>query len=98
MERDSSIININPAKRFGKPCVRNTRISVFDVLGWLSKGMTYNEIITDFPELTRNDMLACLDYASRQHERTPQYVCLSQASEFTRARVFPKEKTSKNKR
>jgi len=70
----SHIITINPAKRFGKPCIRNTRISVYDVLGWLSKGMTYDEIITDFPELTHNDILACLDYASKQHERNLQYV------------------------
>ena len=65
MERNNNIININPAKRFGKPCVRNTRISVYDVLGWLSRGMTFDEIIYDFPELTREDILACLDYASR---------------------------------
>ena len=55
-----NIIKINPEKRFGKPCVRETRISVYDVLGWLSTGMTFKEIIEDFPELTIEDIKACL--------------------------------------
>ena len=64
-----SIIKRNPNKRFGKPCVRNTRITVFDVLGWLASGMTYNEIIYDFPELTMDDIKACLAYAAdREHK------------------------------
>jgi uncharacterized protein (DUF433 family) len=64
-----SIIRRNPNKRFGKPCVRNTRITVFDVLGWLASGMTYDEIIYDFPELTTNDIKACLAYAAdREHK------------------------------
>lgn len=65
------IIQIDPKKRFGKPCVRDTRITVYDVLGWLSAGMTYNDIITDFPELTREDILACLAFAA-QRERSLQ--------------------------
>jgi len=67
------IIRINPEKRFGKPCVRDTRITVYDVLGWLSADMTYEEILADFPELTRQDILACLAFAS-QKERTLQYI------------------------
>jgi len=67
-----NIIRINPEKRFGRPCVRDTRITVYDVLGWLSAGMTYEEILADFPELTRQDILACLAFAS-QRERTLQY-------------------------
>ena len=63
------IIRINPEKRFGKPCVRDTRITVYDVLGWLSAGMTYDDILADFPELTQQDILACLAFAS-QRERT----------------------------
>ncbi|QQS52767.1 MAG: DUF433 domain-containing protein [Bacteroidota bacterium] len=64
-----SIINRNPNKRFGKPCVRNTRITVFDVLGWLASGMTYEEITYDFPELTIEDIKACLAYAAdREHK------------------------------
>ena len=68
----NDIIRINPEKRFGKPCVRETRITVYDVLGWLSAGMTYNDILTDFPELTQEDILACLAFAA-QRERTLQY-------------------------
>jgi uncharacterized protein (DUF433 family) len=73
MSGHNDIIQINPAKRFGKPCIRNTRISVYDVLGWLSRGMTYDEIIYDFPKLTREDILACLAYASQQQEQTLEY-------------------------
>ena len=69
----NNIIKINPEKRFGKPCVRETRITVYDVLGWLSTGMTYDAILTDFPELTKQDILACLAFAA-QRERSLQYV------------------------
>ena len=72
MNNYQNIIRINPEKRFGKPCVRDTRITVYDVLGWLSADMTYEEILTDFPELTRQDILACLAFASHK-ERTLQY-------------------------
>jgi uncharacterized protein (DUF433 family) len=73
MSNYNDIIKINPEKRFGKPCVRDTRISVYDVLGWLSAGMSYDSIIADFPELTREDILACLAFAA-QRERTLQYI------------------------
>ena len=64
-----SIIKRNPNKRFGKPCVRDTRITVYDVLGWLATGMTFNETISDFPELTMDDIKACLAYAAdREHK------------------------------
>jgi uncharacterized protein (DUF433 family) len=63
------IITINPEKRFGKPCVRNTRITVFDVLGWLASGMSYEEILTDFPELTEEDISACLSYAADKERK-----------------------------
>jgi uncharacterized protein (DUF433 family) len=63
------LIQRNPNKRFGKPCVRNTRISVYDVLGWLAAGMSFDEIIADFPELTTQDIKACLAYAAdREHK------------------------------
>ncbi|MEM6362580.1 MAG: DUF433 domain-containing protein [Bacteroidota bacterium] len=62
------IIKIDPKKRFGRPCIRNTRISVYDVLAWLSKGMTKDEIIDDFPELKYEDIDAVLAYAAdREH-------------------------------
>jgi uncharacterized protein (DUF433 family) len=64
-----NIIQRNPNKRFGKPCVRNTRITVYDVLGWLATGMDSKEIIKDFPELTMDDIKACLAYAAdREHK------------------------------
>ena len=68
----NDIISINPEKRFGKPCIRETRITVYDVLGWLSSGMTYDDILADFPELTRQDILACLAFAAKR-EHTLQY-------------------------
>ena len=57
------IITINPGKRFGKPCIRNMRITVYVVLGWLAAGMSRDAIIEDFPELTQDDITACLVYA-----------------------------------
>lgn len=66
------IIRCTPGKRFGKPCVRETRITVYDVLGWLAAGMSFDEITSDFPELTETDILACLAYAA-ERERKLQY-------------------------
>ena len=63
------IITIDPEKRFGKPCIRNTRITVFDVLGWLASGMNRKEIIEDFPELTDEDISACLYYAADKERK-----------------------------
>ena len=64
-----NIIKRNPSRRFGKPCVRDTRITVFDVLGWLASGMDFDAIISDFPELTIDDIKACLAYAAdREHK------------------------------
>lgn len=69
MEHYSTIIRINPNKRFGKPCVRETRITVYDVLGWLASGMSNEDILADFPELTIEDIKACLAYAAdREHK------------------------------
>jgi uncharacterized protein (DUF433 family) len=64
-----TIIKRNPNKRFGKPCIRDTRITVYDILGWLAAGMTNDEIIKDFPELTYEDIQASLAYAAdREHK------------------------------
>ncbi len=63
------IITADPGKRGGRPCVRGLRISVSDVLGWLSSGMSHNEIIDDFPELTEVDIRACLAYAADRERR-----------------------------
>ena len=64
MNNYRQIIEINPHKRFGKPCIKGTRISVYDVLNWLASGMTKNEIIDDYPELTEIMVNACLYYAA----------------------------------
>ncbi|WP_216916278.1 MULTISPECIES: DUF433 domain-containing protein [unclassified Synechococcus] len=57
-------ITINPAVRFGKPCVRGTRLTVGDVLGFLASGMSEAELLEDFPQLDHDDVLACLAYAA----------------------------------
>ena len=64
MRHYSEIITIDPLIRFGKPCVRGMRISLYDILGWLASGMTSNEIIEDFPELTKEDITAALVFSS----------------------------------
>jgi uncharacterized protein (DUF433 family) len=63
-------IAIDPAIRFGKPCVRGTRISVGDILGYLAGGMSEAQILTDFPQLTTDDIRACLAYAAERERRT----------------------------
>ncbi len=63
------IITIEPGKRGGKPCIRHMRISVYNVLSWLASGMTQEEILRDYPELTLADIQACLSYAAdREHQ------------------------------
>jgi uncharacterized protein (DUF433 family) len=57
-------IEINSEKRFGKPIIKGTRISVSDVLNWLANGMTKEEIIHDFPELNEDKINACLFFAA----------------------------------
>ncbi len=63
------IITIEPGKRGGKPCIRNMRITVYDVLGWLAAGMSQVEILDDFPELTATDIKACLAFAADREHR-----------------------------
>jgi uncharacterized protein (DUF433 family) len=62
------IITIDPNRRFGKPCVRDTRIAVYDVLSWLAAGMSHAEILDDFPQLTEGDIRACLAYAAEREQ------------------------------
>ncbi|MDF3078530.1 MAG: hypothetical protein K0S09_2419 [Sphingobacteriaceae bacterium] len=64
-----NIITLEPGKRSGKPCIRGLRITVQDILGYLASGMTTEEIVEDFPELTREDVLACLAYAADAEKR-----------------------------
>ena len=63
-------IAVDPTIRFGKPCVRGTRISVGDVLGYLAGGMSEAQILADFPQLTADDVRACLAYAAERERRT----------------------------
>lgn len=63
-------ITIEPGKRGGRPCVRGMRIAAEDVLGLLAEGMTHDQIIADFPELTEDDIRAVLAYAADRQRRT----------------------------
>lgn len=62
-------IEINPNIRFGKPCIKSTRISVYDVLGWLAAGMSIEEIISDFPQLNKEQILACLAFSADKERK-----------------------------
>lgn len=62
-------ITIDPAVRFGKPCVHGTRLTVGDVLGTLAAGNTEAELLLDFPQLTHEDVLACLAFAAEREKR-----------------------------
>jgi len=65
------IITIQPGKRGGQPTIRGMRITVYDVLKMLASGMNKEEILSDFPELTKQDINAVLSYASeREHFST----------------------------
>lgn len=57
-------ITVDPAIRFGKPTIRGMRITVEDVLGWLADGMSFEEILDDYPYLERDDLLAALEYGA----------------------------------
>jgi uncharacterized protein (DUF433 family) len=63
------IITIEPGKRGGKPCIRGLRITVYDVLDYLASGMTEAEIMHDFPELTAEDIKACLAFAADRERK-----------------------------
>jgi uncharacterized protein (DUF433 family) len=65
-----SSITIEAGKRSGKPCIRGMRITVYDILSYLAAGMEIKEILVDFPELTREDILACLAYAADVEKRS----------------------------
>ena len=59
-------IYINPNIRFGKPCIKNTRIAVLDILQWIGSGMTNSEILNDYPLLKEEDILAALQFAAHR--------------------------------
>jgi len=71
-----NIITIEPGKRSGKPCIRGTRMTVTDVLEYLAGGMTEDEILADFPDLTAEDIRACYAFAADRERKLatlPQY-------------------------
>ena len=63
------IITIEPGKRGGKPCIRGLRVTVYDVLEYLASGMTGTQILEDFPDLTAEDIRACLAFAADRERR-----------------------------
>ncbi len=65
----SKIITIEPGKRSGKPCIRGMRITVQDILEYLAGGMPEDQILEDFPELTREDIKACLAFAADRERK-----------------------------
>ena len=64
MKNYHNYISLNPAIRFGKPCIIGTRIAVQDILGWLASGMSNEEILDDFPELILDHIRAALAFAA----------------------------------
>ncbi len=72
MEDYKSIITIEAGKRGGKPCIRGMRITVNDILGWLASGMTIDQIITDYDELSSKDVYAALSYAADRENKIYQ--------------------------
>ena len=63
------VITIEPGKRGGKPCIRGLRITVYDVLDYLASGMSEAEILQDFPDLTGDDVRACLAFAADRERK-----------------------------
>ena len=66
-------ITIEPGKRGGKPCVRGLRITVYEVLEYLASGMSFDEVLEDFPYLQKEDILACLSYAADRERKSLTY-------------------------
>ncbi len=63
------LITIEPGKRGGKPCIRGLRITVYDVLEYLASGMSHDDILRDFPDLTAEDIRACLAFAADRERK-----------------------------
>ncbi len=66
MENYLNQISINSEIRFGKPCIKGTRIAISDILQWLASGMTYSEILEDYPQLTQEHIFAALKFAAQR--------------------------------
>ena len=63
------IITVEPGKRGGRPCIRGMRIAVADILGWLAAGMSHEQVLSEYPELTEDDIRAALAYAADRERR-----------------------------
>jgi uncharacterized protein (DUF433 family) len=63
------LITLDPGKRSGKPCIRGLRITVTDILEYLAAGMSIDQILEDFPDLTTEDIRACLAFAADRERR-----------------------------
>ncbi|MVN23327.1 DUF433 domain-containing protein [Mucilaginibacter arboris] len=63
------LIEIDPQVRFGRPVIKGTRISVYDILGWLASGLTNQQILEDFPQLNEEAIYACLSYAADKERK-----------------------------
>jgi uncharacterized protein (DUF433 family) len=74
---DQDIITLEPGKSGGRPCIRRMRITVADVLGWLAAGMSHRQILSDYPELSEEDIRACLAYAADRERRAAIPACSS---------------------
>lgn len=73
MESGQPLITLDPRRRGGRACVRDLRISVGDVLGWLAAGMTPDQLVSDYPELTPEDIRACLSYAAAREAQEVRF-------------------------
>ena len=69
MKHYSERITINTQNRFGRPTIRGKRISVYDILGWFASGMTAEDILSDYPELTAEDIQAALSFAADRERK-----------------------------
>jgi uncharacterized protein (DUF433 family) len=78
----TKIITIEPGKRGGKPCIRGMRITVYDILEYLAGGMSQEEVLAEFPELTADDIRACFAFAADAGRRT-YVIAGSQAAELS---------------
>jgi uncharacterized protein (DUF433 family) len=65
----SEYISIDSSVRFGRPCIKGTRITVYDVLNWLASGMTFSQILTDYPEINEMKIRACLAFAADKEHK-----------------------------
>ena len=79
--REAAHLSVDPSRRFGRPCLRGTRITPADVLGWLASGMSFEEITDDFPEIDRDAILASLRFAADATRR--QVDLIAEASWWT---------------